>query len=146
MRRFLAIALASVVAILGLSVAPAQAAADITKGSSCSVSANWSIKGSVNFNNTSGSPSHGIVDYVVLNSPGPMSFSTNAGLIFFTVGGAQYFSGNSWVRQDAPGYVYRNDPGNLANVQIRRVEMDPRSNTGVNCSDYSSWMTFYSSN
>lgn len=141
MRKLLWALVIAAMATLGFA-SSAEAAVDISKGSSCTVSANWSIAGSVNFNNTSGNPSHGVVDYLVVNSPGPMGAID---VRFYNVAGTQYTTGAYWLRQNVPGYVYRLDPNDRTN-QIRRVVVNPSSNTGVYCSQYSSSMSFYSSN
>lgn len=140
MRKLILGAFVALLVVLGMGVGTAQAAADITKGSSCSVSANWSIAGSANFNNTSGSPSTGYVDYLVVNSPGQLG-ATHVTL--YRADGTSIGTQAPWVRQNVPGYVYRMDP-NVSN--IRRVYMNPSSYTGVYCSEYSGAMNFYSSN
>lgn len=145
MRKLPIALLAALALIIGTSTT-AQAAADITRGGSCSVSANWSITTSVNFNNTSGSPSTGSVDYVVLNSPGALYTGGAAGVEFFNASGGSISTGpDIFIRDyDKPGYVYRADydsgPG------VRRVKINPKAYTGTYCSEYSSPSTIYSAN
>lgn len=133
----IAVTLASLALLLGTSE-PAQAAADITRGGSCKHSEGWTTLVSVNFNNTSGSPSTGDIDYITLNSPGPLIPGQTI-LAFYdanlTETGATSYG---WVRDldKLPRYVYRADPSGVATRNIRRVEIDPRTNTGVWCSLY----------
>lgn len=148
--RFSLAVVAIVAALLGLfSVAPAQAAADITRSGSCNASANWQINVSVNFDNTSGSPSTGTVDYAVMSSPNFLDTgSINGSSIeaFAPNGQELNLAFPMWVRDTSkPGYVYRTDPQN-ANVGVRRVVIDPETSTNVECSDFSSAVTIYSAN
>ncbi len=146
--RFIIVVTAVIAVMLGLvSVAPAQAAADITRGGSCSVSANWSIAISVNFNNTVGSPSLGTVDYIVMNSPGSLgAFHVR---YFGAVGQVLRGFGSSEMSQyrdvSKPGYVYRVDPSG-DNDDVRRVEINPESYTGISCSAYGDPSMIYSAN
>lgn len=144
--RFSLAVIAIIAAVLGLfSVAPAQAAASITKGSSCSLSANWPVAVSVNFHNTSGSPSTGEVNYVVLSSPGALDGTTDI-QAYDPQGDYVSLGGLPLVRDySKPGYVYRADP-TIFSDNVRRVVFNPRAYTQYFCSDYSSKATVYSSN
>jgi hypothetical protein len=134
-------------ALLAMGGSSARAAADITRPGSCSVSANWTINLSVNFNNTHGSPSRGVVDYVVLNSPGPIQPS-GSDVNFYNVAGQFMDQSTDWLRDfSKPGYVYRMDPELFGLTdEVRRVVIDPFTTTLVSCSDYSSHATIYSAN
>lgn len=139
--------------LLGIvGIGSAQAAADITKGGLCSVSANWDINVSANFNNTSGNPSTGLLDYVVMTSPGELNdneFPHSVWRAYNAAGSlvtASYLaSGDTWHDKGVIDgkHTYRSDPNASS---IRRVEIDPASYTGVYCHDYSSYTTLYSSN
>lgn len=145
-----AIALAAVLGLMATST-NAFAAADVSVGGSCKVSANWTVTTSVNFDNTSGSPSTGSVDYAVMSSPNFMATDINNSYIQVFAGNGALLSVNfgNWVRDTSKsGYVYRTD-ATSANVNVRRVLVNPMTSTGISgvrCSEYSSAVNHYSVN
>lgn len=138
----------SLLICLGLILAGgahAQAAADITHPGSCSVSDNWLINTSVNFNDTHGNPSRGTLDYIVVNSPGALApFSAH----WWHYLGHQSGGTSNFIRDwSKPGYVYRADPSAGQVVAgTRRVQINPVAHTGISCSDYGEPSTIYSAN
>jgi hypothetical protein len=76
MRKAIGVLFMAAALILGFG-ASAQAAAEVTTSDSCNLSANWSVGGSVKWNNTSGpAPVIGKVKYVALSSPGQLDTSS----------------------------------------------------------------------
>lgn len=151
--RILALAAGIGALAVGVSALPAAAAADISRPGSCSLSANWQVNITANFNNTSGSPSRGLLDYLVLSSPGALDQSVGSGhsaASAYDVNGNTVWlagdDGGSWVRDTSkPGFVYRLSP-DPDEPAVRQVRINPRSNTGVQCSDYSSYSAIFSAN
>lgn len=138
---------ASMLAVLSLALASsAHAAADISVGDSCKVSANWTINGSVNFDNTSGSPSRGYADYAVMTSPGPLSV-TYSTITYYDWTGREVHGPALWTRQGSGTnpYTYRIDP-NLSGIHQVRIDPEANGPTGPYCTGYSDLMIINSKN
>lgn len=136
--------------IIGLcfASAPADAATSISLGSSCKLSANWTVNVSVRYLNTHGSPSVGTVDYVVFNSPGALNLTnTHSTTVFKNTAGTNQDVGlGSLIRDTSkPGFVYRADTSHSPNT-IRRVQFDPSSDDAHFCSFYDQPVNVYSQN
>ena len=131
-----------------LAAVPASASSDVTAGGSCKLSANWTVKVSINFNNTSpwtGIYNKGTVDYVVLSSPGQLDASSSSGStadFYVTAGGGSHESGSPHrgftLEDSSPSWVYRADFGGSAGIpNVYSSFINPKSSTGFYCTQYS---------
>jgi hypothetical protein len=139
--RVLGILFTAVVLVLGLGLgSTAQAATSISVGGICKVSANWTVNVSVNFQNTSGNPSRGYVNYIAMSSPGRLDATdddgTRASEIYLIDPTGNFVVSHSWHFVDYYGglYHYRADP-DLYNIST--VKVNPRTNASSTwCTDY----------
>lgn len=120
-------------AITGMfaSIGTANAATDITRGSSCL--AGQTISGSANWNNTYGSPSRGILDYIVLSSPVKLDVNDSSWTSYDPSGnvnaaGPSLESGPWRATTSSAPYKYRLDPDrdNVATVRLYPVRLISR--------------------
>jgi hypothetical protein len=130
----MALAVAAIM-VLGFG-STAQAATDISLGGSCTTTNGVNVATSANFNNTTGSPSRGYLDYVVISATVHLNdvSPANPGYwIAYNTSGTQIDSGTFPRSYTLSGgrYHYRADP-NVSGV--RQVLINGQSRAGSNCS------------